>query len=177
MTTIANYITITRLFLVFTLLIVRPLSVEFFLIYTVCGISDMLDGYVARKTDTTSRIGEKLDSVADLLMIFIVIYILYPIIQIPVKFYYWIIVIVVIRVVSMIVVFAKHKTFGILHTYGNKVTGFLLFLSPLLLVRIQLDVLTYILCLFGSASAIEELIIHLISKELELNKKSIFIMK
>lgn len=177
MINIANYITITRIILVILLLIIEPLSAKFLIIYTVCGISDMLDGYVARKTGTTSIIGEKLDSIADLLMVFIVIYKLYPIIQLPLKSYIWISVIIVIRVISMIIVFVKHRNFGILHTYANKVTGFLLFLSPLLLVLIQLNVLTFILCIFGSISAVEELIINLISNELELNKKSIFLIE
>lgn len=170
---IANYITITRICLVLILLIIETLSVEFYIIYIVCGVSDILDGYIARKTNTTSKIGEKLDSFADLLMVFIVIYLLYPFIQLPTIFYYWIIIIVVIRTVSMIIVLAKHKTFGILHTYGNKATGLLLFLSPILLIVIEIEILTYILCILGSASAIEELIIHMISKNLNLNKKSI----
>ncbi len=174
MKTIANYITITRIVFVFLLLTVKPLSMEFLIIYIVCGISDMLDGYVARKTGTTSKSGEKLDSIADLLMIFILIYILYPFIQLPLILYIWISVIIVIRVISIIVVFVKYRTFGISHTYANKATGFLLFLLPLFFVFIELDVLICILCVFGSASAIEELIIHLNSKDLDLNKGSIF---
>lgn len=175
--TIANGITTSRIFLALTLLFVRPLSLEFSLIYAACGISDMLDGYIARKTATTSQCGERLDSIADLVMVIIVIIRLYPMIRLPEAFYYWIIAIIAIRAASMIGVLVKHRTFGILHTYGNKATGLLLFLSPLLLGCIQLEALTFLVCLVGTVSAAEELTIHLTSKDLELNRKSIFIIK
>lgn len=74
----------------------------------------------------------------------------------------------------MMVVFVKYKTFGILHTYGNKITGVVLFAFPLSLVFVQPDVLMYIICVVASISAIEELFIHLSSNELLANKKSIF---
>lgn len=173
MKSIPNFISIARIFLVLILIFIRPLSLEFFIIYLVCGISDMLDGYMARKMNTESRLGQKLDSLADLIMVVVLIMILYPVIDISVKMYCWIVGIVVIRVISIVTVFIKYKTFGILHTFGNKMTGLMLFLFPLI---IKSNVLIYLLCIVGSISAIEELIIHLISKELDTNRKSILRM-
>ena len=172
---IANYISIARIFLSITLVLVKPFSVAFFIIYLICGISDIFDGYIARKTHTFSKLGEKLDSVADLIMVIVLMFILYPIINLTVEIIVWIVIIGIIRVISMIVVFVKYKTFEILHTYSNKITGLILFIFPLLLVFVQSDVLLmYTLCTVASISAIEEFLIHLSSKELEINRKSIF---
>ncbi|EHQ89901.1 CDP-alcohol phosphatidyltransferase family protein [Desulfosporosinus youngiae] len=174
MKSIANYISILRLFLSLTFAWVKPLSTEFYAIYMVCGISDVLDGYIARKTNTTSKLGEKLDSAADLTMVVVLIIVFYPIINPPVQIVTWIVIIVMIRAISMIIVFVKYRTFGILHTYGNKLTGFVLFAFPLSLAFFQPGLLMYIACAVASISAIEELAILLISNKLEVNRKSIF---
>ncbi|MFW6015148.1 MAG: CDP-alcohol phosphatidyltransferase family protein [bacterium] len=167
---IPNYISLARILLVFTLVFVRPLSLEFFIIYLVCGISDMIDGYLARKMNTESKLGEKLDSLADFIMVSVVIIILYPIIDINVKIFYWIIGIVLIRLISIIIVYIKYKTFGIIHTLGNKITGLMLFVFPFI---IKSEVFIYLLCILGSLSTIEELIIHLFSTKYDANKKSL----
>lgn len=174
MKSIANYISIARIFLALTLTLAKPLSIAFLAIYLVCGISDVLDGYIARKTDTASKLGEKLDSFADLIMVVVLMSVLYPIINLTVRIIVWIVLIGIIRVVSMMVVFVKYKTFGILHTYGNKITGLVLFAFPLSLAFVQSDVLMNIICVVASASAFEELFINLSSNEFRANKKSIF---
>ena len=174
MKSIANYISIARVFLALTLALVKPLSLAFFAIYLSCGISDILDGYIARKTNTASKLGEKLDSFADLIMVAILIIVLYPIIDLTVQVIVWIVIIGIIRAVSTMVVFVKYRTLGILHTYGNKITGLVLFVFPLSLAFVQSDVLMNIICMVASISAIEELFIHLSSNELRTNQKSIF---
>lgn len=174
MKSIANYISIARIFLALTLFFVKPLSIVFFEIYLLCGISDVLDGYIARKTNTVSKLGDNTDSVADLIMVVVLIIVLYPIINPKVQIIVWIVIIGIIRVVSILVVFVKYKTFEILHTYGNKITGLVLFTFPLVLAFVQSDLLMYIVCLVVSISAIEELLIHLWSNEFRTNKKSIF---
>jgi len=172
--TTANIISIVRIVLALGLFWVRPLSVLFYAIYLICVISDMLDGYVARKTHTESKVGEKLDSVSDLIMFIVLTIILFPIIHPTPQIISWIVIIGVIRAVSMIAVLVKYKTFAILHTYGNKITGFVLSLLPLSLAFSQIEALVYIICVIASISAIEEFFIHLSSSELRANKKSIF---
>lgn len=174
MKSVANYISITRIFLSFILALTKPLSISFIVIYLFCGISDVFDGYIARKTNTTSKLGEKLDSIADLIMVVVLMILLYPIINLTTQIIVWMVIIGIIRAISIIVVYVKYKTFGILHTYGNKITGLLLFMFPLSLALVQSDVLMYVICLVASISALEELLIHLVSNELKSNKKSIF---
>lgn len=174
MNSIANYISIIRILLVLSLVLIKPLSTEFYIIYVIAGISDIFDGYIARKTNTMSKLGEKLDSAADFIMFVVLIIILYPIINPTLQILIWIVIIGIIRIVSIIIVFIKYKTFGMLHTYSNKITGLMLFVLPLFLVSIKPDVLMYIICILASASAVEEIVIHLLSNELNANRKSIF---
>lgn len=174
MKSIANGLTIMRMLLAFTLALIKPFSTAFLIIYLICGLSDVFDGYIARKTGTASKLGDNLDSVSDLIMYVVLIIVLYPVINPTIQIVVWIVVIILIRAVSVIVVFLKYKTFEILHTYGNKMSGFMLFIFPLLFAFVRSNVPIYIVCVTASISAIEELLIHLSSDKLQISKKTIF---
>ena len=68
----ANIITVSRILFSVLLLVFSPYSYFFAALYLLCGITDVLDGFVARRLHTESEQGAMLDSVADLL--FAVIY-------------------------------------------------------------------------------------------------------
>ena len=174
MKAIPNYISFSRIIFSLILIFIKPLSVAFYAIYIICGFSDILDGFIARKTGTTSRLGEKLDSMADMIMTGVLLVVLYPIVNPATKIIIWIISIGIIRLASMVVAMKKYKTFAMLHTYGNKITGIVLFIFPILLPYINTTMLMYIICVVASISAIEELIIQLTSSELQANRQSIF---
>ena len=171
---VPNCISFSRIFVSLILIFVKPLSVAFYAIYIICGLSDIMDGYIARKTGTTSIFGAKLDSTADLIMVGVLLPVLIPIINPAIEIIIWTILIGIIRLSSMAVTLIKYKTIGGIHTYGNKITGIVLFVFPILLPYIHATVLMYISCFVASISAIEELIIHLTSTQLQLNKQSIF---
>ena len=70
----ANYITILRIILIIPVLILAsPESSSFnwiaLMLFIIAGITDHLDGYVARRTGSTSSLGALLDLVADKLLI------------------------------------------------------------------------------------------------------------
>lgn len=172
---IPNSISFCRIILSLLMFFVKPLSAAFYGIYLLCGLSDVLDGFIARKTGTTSRFGAKIDSFADFIMVGVFIVVLFPIVNPPSTIVIWIIFIGLIKVASMAVILKKYQTFAILHTYGNKLTGLLLFLFPMMLPFSDPTVLMAIICVVASLTAIEELMINLISKELQLDKPSIFV--
>lgn len=174
MTKIPNILSVIRILLSPILFFVDPFSPSFWVVYSVCGFSDMMDGFIARKTNSTSRLGAILDSIADIVFLGTVFVVLLPIIFIPKDILIWIAVIALIRVVSLLLAYLKYHTFGTLHTYANKVTGFILFCFPYLYNSIHIDVLGSLICLIASLSAIEELVIHLRSKELSRNVKGIW---
>ena len=78
---IATIITAGRILGALILLLTTPLSVLFFVIYTLCCTSDILDGYVARKTKTTGKLGEILDSVADFVLVSVMLIIFIPLLE------------------------------------------------------------------------------------------------
>ncbi|SFC99215.1 CDP-diacylglycerol--glycerol-3-phosphate 3-phosphatidyltransferase [Clostridium uliginosum] len=123
MKAIPNCISFSRIIFSLALIFVRPLSVAFYAIYIICGFSDIIDGFIARKTGTTSIFGAKLDSMADMTMIGVLLLLLYPIVNPAIEIVILIILIGIIRLASMVVALKKYKTFASIHTYGNKITG------------------------------------------------------
>lgn len=109
-----------------------------------------------------------------LIMIVVLLVVLFPIINHSNKIIVWTIAIGIIRLTSMGVALIRYKEFASLHTYGNKITGFVLFAFPMFLSFIHTDVLMYMVCVLASISAIEELTIQLISSELQINISSLF---
>lgn len=174
MKAIPNCISVSRMIFSLSMIFVKPLSLAFYAIYIICGLSDIMDGFIARKTWTSSKLGEKLDTMADMIMVGVLLVVLYPIVNIGIEIAIWIISIGIIRLASMIIVFKKYKTFAMLHSYGNKITGIVLYIFPIVIPYIHTTVLMYISCVVASISAIEELIIQITSSELQVNIKSIF---
>ena len=62
---IANIITSLRIICSILMLFCRVPSIRFCLLYIFCGLTDMVDGAIARKTNAVSEFGARLDSVAD----------------------------------------------------------------------------------------------------------------
>lgn len=138
-----------------------------------CGVTDILDGYIARKTKNTSKAGAIFDSVADFIFIIIMLFIMIPIINVSFWIQLWLISIAMIKTSSVLTGFIKYHSLAFLHTYMNKATGALLFAFPLLYNGLGIKITAFLLCSIASVAAIEELVINLISKKLLYNIKSI----
>ncbi|MBO6094368.1 MAG: CDP-alcohol phosphatidyltransferase family protein, partial [Oscillospiraceae bacterium] len=65
----ANIITFFRITAGIALFFCPMFSPAFYVLYIVAGLSDMLDGFVARKTDTVSEFGSRLDTIADFVLV------------------------------------------------------------------------------------------------------------
>ncbi len=77
MTHFINLLTLSRIFLaaVIFLLLTRPEGYFFaFILFFVAGATDYFDGYLARKYNSTSEIGEILDPIADKILIVFVLF-------------------------------------------------------------------------------------------------------
>lgn len=140
-------------------------------------MSDILDGYIARKMDATSKLGQVLDSIADLIFICVVLYACLPVLIFPFWIICWIALVAVIRMASILMGFAKYHKLAFLHTYANKFTGIMLFLFPVLLLAVGKELTAIAICGIASISAIEELLINLTSKTLTRDIKTIFANK
>ena len=63
----ANIVTCCRILFSVLILFSPVFSAWFYSLYLLCGITDMVDGTIARKTNTANEFGARLDSVADFL--------------------------------------------------------------------------------------------------------------
>ena len=65
----ANIITAFRILLSIALLFCPSFSPAFYVLYVSAGLTDMIDGTVARRTNTASAFGARLDSIADFVLV------------------------------------------------------------------------------------------------------------
>ena len=86
----ANTITLFRIATGIVLLLCQVFSPAFYVFYIAAGLSDMLDGFVARKTDTVSKLGARLDTIADFVFVAVCLIKLLPILHIPAWLNAWI---------------------------------------------------------------------------------------
>ena len=123
---IANCITVSRMLFSLCLFAFSPYSVPFAVMYLLCGISDIMDGFLARKLHTESNIGECLDSIADLF--FAVVYALkiLPLLNVPYWIWIWTAIIAVTKITGIVIASGKVHQLVIEHSFGNKLTGLLL---------------------------------------------------
>ena len=129
MNRIPNIISALRIIGAAILLSLYPESVAFWVIYGLCGISDMLDGYLARKLHAESTTGAVLDSVADICLVTCCAIRLIPVVQIPTWLWIWAGVIVAIKIVKQVSALRVSKRFCFPHTEAHKQTGLLIYLS------------------------------------------------
>ena len=87
---IPNIITTLRFLGAACLLLCNPAGAAFCVIYGMCGISDMLDGYLARRLHAESKSGAMLDSVADICFVTCCTIRLIPVVQIPTWLWIWV---------------------------------------------------------------------------------------
>ena len=115
----ANTITFFRIAASIVLLSCPVFSPAFFVLYIAAGLSDMLDGFVARKTDTVSKLGARLDTIADFVLVVVCLIKLLPILRIPAWLYGWIGIIALIKVVNIIFGFVVQRKFVAIHSVMN----------------------------------------------------------
>ena len=153
---IANILTGCRIFGSILLLFFPALSAGFLITYILCGFSDMIDGTIARKTNSTSKLGSQLDTIADFIFVVVSLFKLLPAIHIPGWLWIWGSVIAVIKISNIIWGYVSKKQFLSLHTIMNKVTGLLLFLLPLTISFAEWEHIAIAACSIATLSAMQE---------------------
>ena len=116
----------------------------------------MVDGTIARKTNSVSEFGARLDTTSDFLFFAVTLIKLMPVIHIPKWILVWVVVIAIIKIFNVILGFIYTKKLISLHTVMNKITGLLLFLIPLALQFIEIKYSLIAACIVATISAIQE---------------------
>lgn len=173
-----NCVTALRILGTVALLCVKPLSLPFYIVYTLCGLSDVVDGWIARRTGKTSEFGAKLDSVADLCYYAVMALMIMPVLweTLPVEIWYAVGFVVLLRIITYVMVALRHKRFASMHTYGNKLTGAGVFAIPYFIEQSIGVGYCIVACTISVLATIEEFLIHLCSKEYNTKTKTIFQM-
>ena len=116
----------------------------------------MIDGAVARRTNTTSEFGAKLDTAADFVFVAACLMKLLPNLAVPLWLWIWIVLIALIKMINIISGYVIQKRFVAMHTIMNKVTGILLFILPLTLPVVELKYSAPLVCALATFAAIQE---------------------
>lgn len=152
----ANIITGIRIVLSAALLFCPPLSPAFYALYISAGLSDMIDGAVARKTGTVSAFGSRLDTAADIVFAAVCLIKLLPVLHVPVWLSVWIAIIACIKAANIAAGYIRQKEFISVHSMINKLTGGLLFVFPLTLAFIDLRYSAAVVCAVATTAAVYE---------------------
>ena len=171
---IPNLLSIIRIVLSLFIIIVAKNNRLLFVIVLLCGVTDVLDGYIARKYNVESKVGAKLDSLGD--YTFFLMLVLY--------FFIWrlnlindnsmfIVLVIMVRLSSLVVCWIQNKKVYSLHTIANKVTGLLLYVGILVEILVERKGILVFLLVISLISAIEELMIMITIKQPDSNIKGI----
>ena len=111
---------------------------------------------MARRTNSASALGVKLDSIADIIFLAVCLIKLLPVLALPGWLWVWVGLIALLRLVNIFSGFVCRKKLVLLHTGANKLTGALLFLLPLSLGFLNISYTAVPLCALASFAAIQE---------------------
>ena len=150
-------------------------SIWFFGVYTLTGLTDVLDGWLARKTGRASEFGARLDSISDLLFYSVLLLRLFPLLYqtLPGEIWYAVTGIVLVRLAAYATAAIKYHRFASLHTWLNKLTGMAVFLLPYVLFTASGVMYSWAVCILAFAASSEELAIHLLQTDYLADRKSL----
>ena len=126
----------------------------------------MIDGTIARKTGAVSKLGAKLDTIADFVFMLVCSIKIVPLIRITLWLWVWIIIIASIKIFNIALIFIRKKKLISIHSVLNKITGFALFLLPLSLTFVEMTYSVVTICLLATIAVVQE--VYLIAKGQEI---------
>jgi len=165
----------------------RPLW--FVIVYIITGLTDVLDGWLARKFHWETDFGAKLDGFADIVFMLSLLGVVFGVLgrallpQIELYVIIGVAVLALIKLVNLFYTKIKFKQWSTMHTLANKYTALPFYVLIPLFVLFTYDVPGWLnltlLALLGIVffANLEETLILTLSKEYDMNTKSIFHLK
>ena len=129
----------------------------FWALYLLCGISDILDGWLARRFHVESVFGARLDSAADFCFTLVLLVRFLPLLQGHCLLLGWCVFICLLRLAAAVTVRRRFGRWSVFHTLSSKATGALLFLRLPLFVWRKTSCFLFLPALASLLSAAEEL--------------------
>ncbi len=155
---IPNMVTGCRIALSLALLWPMPLSTAYLALYALAGLTDMLDGFLARRLKAESAFGSRLDTVADMAMLAAALYTLWPYLPLEDAALGWLGGVAAVKMVSLAVYGVRWRRLLSHHSLLNKAVGGLLYLYPFTLTQPWKAEAVYGLLALATVAALEELL-------------------
>ena len=153
---IPDLLSMSRIVLCLPLLIVDAMTIPFWVIYLIAGLTDILDGFLARRWGVESKFGARLDSLADFVFVLVVGYKLFPWLRLPATLWMMIGLIALVKVINAISSFMVKHRIEFLHTKANKLTGFLLFIGMMTVGQSYFIPVAWVIACIALFAAIQE---------------------
>ena len=152
----ASIITGFRVLISIVLLFCPVFSPVFYMLYLIAGLSDMIDGTIARKMNTVTEFGARFDTAADFVFVVVCLIKLLPVISMPLWLCVWIAMIALIKIINIISGYIVQRKLVAVHSVMNKVTGLLLFILPLTFPIVPLKYLAIPVFAVATFAAVQE---------------------
>lgn len=161
---IPNILTSIRIIIAMILFLFKSFSDLFLSLYFVCMVTDILDGFLARKLSVTSLVGSVLDSIADVLTYFAFARILILKGLVPFWILLWLGATLLGFLISGLIAKKKTGKFYFVHSFFGKLLGIWVFLMPLTMKFIGSFAGIVIIDSLSTIAAIESIIIQIKNK-------------
>ena len=178
---IPNLITFSRIILTIALILIRPIwGWVFFILYCIAGLTDMVDGPLARRIpEGKSKIGTDLDSFADMFLIIVGVFVIMPAMEIWRWLWPLIIFALIFKILSASLSgLIKHKRVLFTHTIANKICALILFTAPIIYFftgpHVIINIYVVFMICWVFMCTIEEALINLLLKEPNANIRGIW---
>ena len=153
---IPDLLSMSRIVLCLPLLIVDAMTIPFWVIYLIAGLTDILDGFLARRWGVESKFGARLDSLADFVFVLAVGYKLFPWLKLPTALWILIGIIALVKVSNAVNSYVVKHRIEFLHTKANKLTGFLLFIGMMAIGQSYFVPVAWVIACIALFAAIHE---------------------
>ena len=153
----ADIITVSRILFSLLLFVFPSESYLFTVLYILCGVTDMLDGFVARKLHTESKRGAMLDSMADIVFAVAYAFRILPLMLIPLWIWIWTGAIAVIKTRVIVLKSKNEHGLSVEHSFFNKLTGLSIFLLPLSIYIADIRYSAAFVCIIATFAVLDEI--------------------
>ena len=153
---IPDFLSVSRIALCLPLLLVDAMTKPFWVLYLIAGLTDMLDGFLARRWGVESKFGARLDSLADFVFVLAVGYKLFPWLKLPTALWILIGLIALVKVSNAVNSYVVEHRIQFQHTKANKLTGFLLFIGMMAIGQSYFVPVAWVIACIALFAAIHE---------------------
>ena len=153
---IPNLLSALRIVLCLPLLLIDAMTIPFWVLYLIAGLTDMIDGFLARRWGVESQFGARLDSFSDFVFVITAGYKLFPWLTLPTSLWMMIVLIAMVKIINAVSSYVVKHKIEFLHTKANKLTGFLLFVGVMTIRQPYFILVAWVIACVALFAAIQE---------------------